>query len=162
MACDYESIKPDILCLGKALSGGIMPISGVLTNKNIMKYIKPGTHGSTFGGNPLASVIAMEAIQIIKDENLISNSYQMGNYFRYEMENITRDFISDIRGKGLMNAIELENKQTAQKLCHNLLKNGLISTITHKNIIRLSPPLIINQTDMDKALNIIKKSINNI
>tara|TARA_B100000963_G_C22597487_1_gene658587 strand:- start:614 stop:1813 length:1200 start_codon:yes stop_codon:yes gene_type:complete len=159
LACDYEGIQPDILCLGKALSGGFMPISAVLANNNIMKYITPGTHGSTFGGNPLASSIAITALNIIKDENLIENSFSKGLYFRKELSNFNKDFIIDIRGKGLLNAIEFENDVIAKKICHELLNNGLVSNITHGNIIRLSPPLVINQDEIDKSLNIIYQTI---
>ena len=162
LACDYEGVQPDILCLGKALSGGFMPISAVLANNNIMKYITPGTHGSTFGGNPLASSIAITALNIIKDENLIENSFSKGLYFRKEISNFNKDFIIDIRGKGLLNAIEFENDVIAKKICHELLNNGLVSNITHGNIIRLSPPLVINQDEIDKSLNIIYQTIKNI
>ena len=159
LACDYEDVQPDILCLGKALSGGFMPISAVLANNNIMKYITPGTHGSTFGGNPLASSIAITSLNIIKDENLIENSFSKGLYFRKELSNFNKDFIIDIRGKGLLNAIEFENDVIAKKICHELLNNGLVSNITHGNIIRLSPPLVINQDEIDKSLNIINQTI---
>ena len=159
LACDYEDVKPDILCLGKALSGGYMPISAVLANNNIMKYITPGTHGSTFGGNPLACSIAIEALKIINDEKLVENSYNMGEYFRKELKNIKNNNIIDIRGKGLLNAIELKNKIIANKFCNNLIENGLLTSITHGNIIRLSPPLIININEINKSLDIILKSL---
>lgn len=159
LACDYEDVKPDILCLGKALSGGYMPISAVLANNNIMKYITPGTHGSTFGGNPLACSIAIEALKIINDEKLVENSYNMGEYFRKELKNIKNNNIIDIRGKGLLNAIELKNEIIANKFCNNLIENGLLTSITHGNIIRLSPPLIININEINKSLDIILKSL---
>ena len=159
LACDYESVKPDILCLGKALSGGYFPISAVLADEDIIKYITPGTHGSTFGGNPLASSIAITALNIIQDENLINNSYQKGIYFRKELRNLKHDFIIDIRGKGLLNAIELENKEIAIKLRDKFLENGLISNITHDNIIRLSPPLVISDLEIISAVDIISKSL---
>ena len=162
LACDHENVKPDILCLGKALSGGFMPISAVLANNDIMKYITPGTHGSTFGGNPLSASIAITALKIINDENLIENSHSKGLYFRKELNNIKKDFLIDIRGKGLLNAIELENDLIARKLCYKLLNSGLVSNITHGNIIRLSPPLIISNEEINNALDIILKEINKL
>ena len=159
LASDYDNIKPDILCLGKALSGGIMPISAVLADSNIMNCITPGTHGSTFGGNPLASAVAIEAIKIILNNKLDRNSYNMGEKFRNELFNINRDFIVDIRGKGLMNAIEFENKQITDKVCNLLIKNGILTKSTHDNILRMAPPLTINKKQMNNALRIIKKTI---
>ena len=159
LASDYDNIKPDILCLGKALSCGIMPISAVLADSNIMNCITPGTHGSTFGGNPLASAVAIEAIKIILNNKLDRNSYNMGEKFRNELFNINRDFIVDIRGKGLMNAIEFENKQITDKVCNLLIKNGILTKSTHDNILRMAPPLTINKKQMNNALRIIKKTI---
>ena len=127
-----------------------------------MKYITPGTHGSTFGGNPLSASIAITALKIINDENLIENSHSKGLYFRKELNNIKKDFLIDIRGKGLLNAIELENDLIARKLCYKLLYSGLVSNITHGNIIRLSPPLIINNEEINNALDIILKEINKL
>ena len=162
LACDHENVQPDILCLGKALSGGFMPISAVLANNDIMKFITPGTHGSTFGGNPLASAIATESLKIIIEEDLCNNSYIIGKKFRDGINTINKDFIIECRGKGLLNAIELENELIAKKLCHKLLNSGIVSNITHGNIIRLSPPLIINEEEMNKALDIIFKVINKL
>ena len=162
LACDYENIKPDILILGKALSGGIMPISAVLSNKKIMEVIKPGTHGSTFGGNPLASAIAMEAIDIIEDEDLIHNSFIQGEYLRDNIKKLDSKYIIECRGKGLLNALEFENKKTANIFTKNLQDNGILAKSTRENIIRLSPPLVITRTEIDNSLDIIKKSLDSI
>mgnify|MGYP006148327419 CR=1 FL=1 len=162
LACDYENVRPDILILGKALSGGMMPISAVLANNNIMEVMTPGTHGSTFGGNPLASAIGMEAIQIIKDENLVDNSYQMGKLFRNTVNSFDIDVLFECRGKGLLNAIEFENKITANKVSHYLQVNGLLAKTTQNNVLRLSPPLTITKREMDHALDIIYNSIKSL
>ena len=162
LACDYANIKPDILILGKALSGGIMPISAVLADKDIMEVIEPGTHGSTFGGNPLASAIAMEAINIIEDEQLISNSFIQGEYLRENIDGFDNDHIKHCRGKGLLNALEFKNTKTANIFTENLRKNGILAKSTHDNIIRLSPPLTITRSQIDRSLEIIKKSLDTI
>uniref|UniRef100_A0A6C0B448 ornithine aminotransferase n=1 Tax=viral metagenome TaxID=1070528 RepID=A0A6C0B448_9ZZZZ len=159
LACNYEKIKPDILILGKALSGGMMPISAVLANNNIMEVMTPGTHGSTFGGNPLAAVIGMEALQIIKDENLIENSYEMGKLLRDTVNNFDVDVIFDCRGKGLLNAIEFENKAIASAVSSELHKNGLLAKTTHDTVLRLSPPLTITKKEMEHALDILYNCI---
>ena len=162
IACDYEKVKPDILCLGKALSGGTIPISAVLCNNNIMECITPGTHGSTFGGNPLASVVALESVKVILEEDMINNSYNMGNIFRNELKNLNIDFIKEIRGKGLLNAIEFNNKKITDFICNDLMKNGLLCKSTHDNIIRFSPPLTIPKNHIYKSLNIIKNTLKKI
>ena len=162
LACNYEDVQPDILCLGKALSGGFMPISAVLANNDIMKHITPGTHGSTFGGNPLSSAIATEALKIIIEEDLCNNSYIMGKQFRDVINNINKDFIIECRGKGLLNAIEFESNEIADRFCYEILKNGMITKVTHGNIVRLSPPLTINQHELNKAIDIIDDTIKNI
>lgn len=159
LACDYDNIRPDILVLGKSLSGGFYPISGILSSKKLMDNIKPGQHGSTYGGNPLASAIGIEALKIIEEENLIQNSYNMGNYFRDEINRLDLKNIKEIRGKGLFNAIEFKDKKSANKGLYNLLKNGLLTQITHNKIIRLTPPLIINKDQINKSLSIIKNSL---
>ena len=159
LACDYENVQPDILILGKALSGGMMPISAVLANDNIMEVMTPGTHGSTFGGNPLASAIGMEAIQIIKDENLVENSYQMGELFRDTVNNFDVDFLFECRGKGLLNAIEFDNKVVASRVSRYLQQNGLLAKTTHDNILRLAPPLTINKREMEYAIDIIHRCL---
>jgi len=159
LACDYENVQPDILILGKALSGGMMPISAVLANDNIMEVMTPGTHGSTFGGNPLASAIGMEAIQIIKDENLVENSYQMGKLFRDTVNNFDVDFLFECRGKGLLNAIEFDNKVVASRVSRYLQQNGLLAKTTHDNILRLAQPLTINKREMEYAIDIIHRCL---
>lgn len=159
LACDYDNIKPDILILGKSLSGGIMPVSGVLANKEIMNVLTPGTHGSTYGGNPLACAISLEALKILFEEDLINNSYKLGNYFRKELKNISSKNIKEIRGKGLFNAIEFKYKKSASETLENLKNNGLLTNITKNKIIRLTPPLVINKEQINQSLEIINKSI---
>ncbi len=153
LACDYEEIKPDILCLGKALSGGVLPISAVLANDNVMNCITPGTHGSTFGGNPLASEVASASLSVILNNNLSENSFNMGNFFRNELNRVKPNFVKEIRGKGLMNAIEFENKEITDIICHKLIENGLLTKQTHDNVLRMSPPLIINKLEMEQAIS---------
>ena len=160
LACDHEIVKPDILCLGKALSGGVLPISAVLADKEVMNCITPGTHGSTFGGNPLAAVVASTALKVLEEEELCKNSEKMGKLFRESIKK--RDFIKDIRGKGLMNAIELENKEIADILCENLAENGILTKSTHDTILRMTPPLVIKEFQMNKACEIINKVTNEI
>jgi len=163
LACDYDNVHPDILILGKALGGGVMPVSAVLANDEIMLCIKPGEHGSTFGGNPLACKIAMTAVQVILDEQLSENAYKMGELFRKGLLDIQKktDRISVVRGKGLLNAIVInEDKgKSAWDICMDFAKNGLLAKPTHGNIIRLAPPLIINESQIQEALHIIEKSI---
>ena len=159
LACDYDNIQPDILILGKSLSGGFYPVSGVLTSNNIMNVLTPGTHGSTYGGNPLASAITMEAINIIFEENLIAKSFCNGKYFRSELQNLDLEIIKEIRGKGLFNAIEFNDTKEAKICLNNLIQNGLLTQLTKENTIRLTPPLIINREQIDESLEIIKKSL---
>lgn len=155
-----HNIKPDMVVLGKALSGGMMPVSCVLANNEIMDLIDPGSHGSTYGGNPLATAIAPEAINILKDENLIKNSFIMGNIFRNELnEFVNKGILKDVRGKGLLNAIEFHNKDCAEKTVNKLRKNGLLTKITKDATIRMCPPLTINKFQIYESLDIIKKSI---
>jgi ornithine--oxo-acid transaminase len=160
LACDYDNIKPDILILGKSLSGGIMPVSGVLADKEIMNVLTPGTHGSTYGGNPLACAVSLEALKILFEEDLINNSYKLGKYFREELKNISSKNIKEVRGKGLFNAIEFKYKKTASETLENLKNNGLLTNITKNKTLRLTPPLIINKKQIDESLEIINKSIN--
>lgn len=159
LACDYEDVKPDILVLGKALSGGTMPVSAVLTNDEIMLTIKPGEHGSTFGGNPLACKVAIAALEVVKEENLCDNAFKMGNIFRAGINSIESPLIKLVRGKGLLNAIivnDSEDSKTAWNLCMELANRGLLAKPTHGNIIRFAPPLVINEEQMKNALSIIK------
>ncbi len=160
LACDYNNIRPDMLILGKSLSGGVYPISGVLTRSEIMDVLTPGTHGSTYGGNPLACAISMEAVNIIFEEDLINNSYKMGKYFRDELNKLKLKNVIDIRGKGLLNAIEFNNNKNASKGLENLKNNGLLTNITKNKILRLTPPLIINKSQINNALEIIESSLN--
>jgi ornithine--oxo-acid transaminase len=164
ICCDHHGFKPDILILGKALSGGVFPVSAVLSSNEVMLTIKPGEHGSTFGGNPLGCKVAMAALSIIKDENLSKNSELMGNYFREKLNKyiIKSKIIKLVRGKGLLNAIVIndhEESNTAWDICLKLKENGLLAKPTHGNIIRFAPPLIINKNQIDQAVDIIIKSV---
>jgi ornithine--oxo-acid transaminase len=161
LAIEHENIKADILILGKALSGGVLPISAVLCNDEIMLNIKPGEHGSTYGGNPLACKVAIAALQVLKDENMSENAEKLGEYFRTQIRNLNSPFISLVRGKGLLNAIVIkhENKDAAWDLCVNMMQNGLLAKPTHGDKIRLAPPLVITQTELDECVNIISKSL---
>ncbi len=160
LACDWEEVRPDILILGKALSGGTLPVSAVLCDDPIMMLIKPGEHGSTYGGNPLACKVAMAALQIIKDESLVYNAFYLGKYFRSELEKIKHPLIKQIRGKGLLNAIVLktDDENCGWDLCLKFAENGLLAKPTHHYIIRLAPPLCISKEQIDDCVEIIKKS----
>jgi ornithine--oxo-acid transaminase len=161
LACDHENVKPDILLLGKALSGGMLPVSAVLCNDEIMMTIKPGEHGSTYGGNPLACKTAIASLQILQDENMAENAVKMGNLLRTELENLNSPFISQIRGKGLLNAIVINhtNKDAAWELCLRMKENGLLAKPTHGDKIRFAPPLIIKKEEMIEAVEIVAKSL---
>ena len=162
IASDYENVKPDILILGKALSGGVMPISAALANDEIMLTIKPGQHGSTFGGNPLAAKVAIASLQVLIDEKLAENAFVMGNYFRSEVQKMVNEFdhLTLVRGKGLLNAIIIKptkSGKTAWDVCVALKENGMLAKPTHGNIIRFAPPLVITKDEIDFALDIIRK-----
>jgi ornithine--oxo-acid transaminase len=161
LASDYDNVRPDILMLGKALSGGVMPISAVLCDNSIMETIKPGEHGSTFGGNPLACVVAVAALSVLRDQNLAANAHAMGLIFRSELEKINSPFISIVRGKGLLNAIEVthQNPNAAWDFCMVLKENGLLAKPTHGNKIRFAPPLIITRDQILESIAIIQKSL---
>ena len=163
LACDHEGVKPDILILGKALSGGTIPVSAVLANNEVMLTIKPGEHGSTYGGNPLACAVAMEALKVLKDEKLSENSEALGIIFREEMNRLKNesDLITDVRGKGLFNAIVIKerNRKTALDVCLKFAENGLLAKPTHGDIIRFAPPLVINQEQLMECVNIIRQVI---
>ena len=161
LACDHENVRPDILILGKALSGGILPISAVLADDEIMLTIQPGEHGSTYGGNPLACAVAMTALQVIKDEKMEDNAEAMGILFRDEIKKLNSPFIELIRGKGLLNAIVIQHKnpEASWALCLSLKENGLLAKPTHGDKIRFAPPLIINQDQILEAVRIIEKSL---
>ena len=160
LACDYEDIHPDILILGKALSGGVTPVSAVLANDEIMLTIAPGEHGSTYGGNPLAAAVGIAALEVVRDEKLSENAYAMGELFRNEMEKIDNPMIKQVRGKGLLNAVVTEPKdgKVAWDICLALKENGLIAKPTHDHIIRFTPPLIITRDQMMEAIGIIKET----
>lgn len=160
LACDHEGVRPDVLILGKALSGGVLPVSAVLADDDIMLTIKPGEHGSTFGGNPLACKVAMEALQVVKDENLAEKAHYLGNIFREEMKTIKSDMIELIRGKGLLNAVVIRPKdgKTAWDVCIAMKDNGLIAKPTHEHIIRFAPPLVITEPQLKEALGLIKET----
>ena len=163
LACDHEGVKPDILILGKALSGGTIPVSAVLANNEVMLTIKPGEHGSTYGGNPLACAVAMEALKVLKDEKLSENSEALGIIFREEMNRLKNesDLITDVRGKGLFNAIVIKerNGKTALDICLKFAENGLLAKPTHGDIIRFAPPLVINREQLMECVNIIRHVI---
>ena len=156
---NYET-RPDILILGKALSGGMMPVSAVLADDEVMLCIRPGEHGSTYGGNPLACRVAMEALQILKDESLTDNAQLLGRYLRMELNKIDSPWIEGIRGAGLLNAIlvNAKSKETAWNICMKLRDNGLLAKPTHDTIIRLAPPLVITKQEIDSCLAIIRKT----
>lgn len=161
LACDHENIKADILILGKALSGGMMPVSAVLADDEIMMTIKPGEHGSTYGGNPLACKVAITSLQVLKDEKMEENAHTMGELLRTELKKINSLHIAMVRGKGLLNAIVIDhqNKEAAWDLCLELKENGLLAKPTHGDKIRFAPPLIINKEQIMECVDIIKKSL---
>lgn len=161
LACDHENVRPDILILGKALSGGVLPVSAVLADDEIMLTIKAGEHGSTYGGNPLACAVAMTALTVLKEENMMENAELMGTYFRKGLESINSPFIETIRGKGLLNAVVIHQSrpQAAWELCMELNENGLLAKPTHGNKIRFAPPLSITKSQMDECLEIIEDSL---
>jgi len=161
LACDHENLRPDILILGKALSGGVLPISAVLADDEIMLTIQPGEHGSTYGGNPLACAVAMTALQVLKDEKMEDNAHSMGILFRNEIKKLDSPFIELIRGKGLLNAIVIKHKnpEASWELCLSLKENGLLAKPTHGDKIRFAPPLNINQDQILEAVAIIGKSL---
>ena len=161
LACDHEDVHPDILILGKALSGGCLPISCVLANDEIMLTIKPGEHGSTYGGNPLACKVAIAALEVLQNENLSENAAVMGAYFREQLGKLNSPHVDGIRGKGLLNAIIIRHhhKEAAWKLCLELKNNGLLAKPTHGDKIRMAPPLTINRQQIDDCIEIIRKSL---
>ncbi len=161
LACDHEGVRPDILILGKALSGGVYPVSAVLADDDIMLCIEPGQHGSTFGGNPIAARVGIAALQVVKDENLAERAERLGQIFRHEIGKIESDMIELVRGKGLLNAVIIRPKdgKTAWDVCIRMMENGLLAKPTHGHIIRFAPPLILTEGQVYEAIEIIKKSI---
>jgi ornithine--oxo-acid transaminase len=161
LACDWEGVKPDILILGKALSGGVMPVSAVLANDQIMLTIKPGEHGSTYGGNPLACAVALEALQVLKDEKLAENAEFLGEILKSELKKIDSPLIESVRGRGLFIAMVIDEKHghSAYDICYAFKSRGLLAKPTHGNIIRFAPPLVITKDQIMECVNIIKESI---
>jgi len=164
LATDYEDARPDVLILGKALSGGVLPVSAVLADDEIMMCIKPGEHGSTYGGNPLSCAVAKAALEVIKEENLEDNAMKMGEYFRSLMNDLAKksNLVNLVRGKGLLNAVvinESEDSSTAWDICMKMKENGLIAKPTHGNIIRFAPPLVITKEEIKMSCEIISSSI---
>ena len=161
LACDHEDAKPDILILGKALSGGTLPVSAVLADDEIMLTIQPGEHGSTYGGNPLACKVAIAALTVLKEENMAGNAEAMGAIFRAELSKLNSPFVAVIRGRGLLNAIVIKhpNPEAAWNLCMELMRNGLLAKPTHGDIIRFAPPLNITEAQLMEAIGIIERSL---
>ncbi len=161
LAVDHENVKADILILGKALSGGAYPVSAVLADDDIMLTIKPGEHGSTYGGNPVAAKVAIAALEVVRDEKLAENAERLGEIFREELKSINHDMIELVRGKGLLNAVIIKpkNGKTAWDVCVALKNNGLLAKPTHDDIIRFAPPLVITEDQIREAINIIKKTM---
>jgi ornithine--oxo-acid transaminase len=161
LCCDHENVKPDILILGKALSGGMMPVSAVLADNRIMLTIKAGEHGSTYGGNPLAAAVAVTALKVLLDEKMGPNATAMGELFRTALKNIASPLIKDVRGKGLLNAITIDqqDEDTAWNFCLRLRDNGLLAKPTHGDKIRFAPPLLITRDQIMEAVDIIRRSI---
>lgn len=164
LACDYEDVHPDILILGKALSGGVYPVSGVLSHREIMDVLRPGQHGSTFGGNPLAAAVAIAALEVVRDERLAENAMELGIYFREEMEKLCNSskIAKLVRGKGLMNALVINNEghtNLAWDICLKLAENGLLAKPTHTNIIRFAPPLVMTKAELETCVGIIVQTI---
>lgn len=164
LCCDHENVRPDIVVLGKALSGGVLPVSAVMCDNEIMMTISPGQHGSTFGGFPLACKVAMAAMKVVIDENLAEKAEKLGEIFREMMNEINSPFIKLIRGKGLLNAVEIQphNGKTAWDVCLKMADNGLLAKPTHQHIIRFAPPLVIREEELYEGLKIIEKSIKSL
>lgn len=161
LACDHENVRPDIVLLGKALSGGTMPVSAVLADDEVMLTIKPGDHGSTYGGNPLACRVAITALQVLVDEKMAENAAILGEYFRNELRAMNNEHVSIVRGKGLFNAIVIghPDKNAAWNICLKMMENGLLAKPTHDDRIRFAPPLLITRPQIDECIAIIKKSL---
>ena len=164
LCCEHENVRPDIVILGKAISGGVLPVSAVLADDDIMLTMQPGQHGSTFGGFPLACKVATAALEVVRDENLVDRAEHLGKIFRDEMRKIDSPFIKDVRGKGLLNAIVIEpyNGNEAWDVCMEMAKNGLLAKPTHGHIIRFAPPLIISDNELMEAIEIISKSVKSL
>jgi len=167
LACEWDNVRPDVVLLGKALSGGVYPVSAVLADKDIMLCIQPGEHGSTYGGNPLGSAVAMTALQVIVDEGLVERSQRLGEIFRAGVRGFKSPLVASVRGRGLFNAVIIDESKstkgrTALQLCLLLLSRGLLAKPTHDNIIRFSPPLVISEADLRRAIKIIGECLNDL
>ena len=160
-AFEYENIKPDMVTIGKALSGGLYPVSAVLGNSDVLGVFKPGDHGSTFGGNPLGAAVAREALKVITDENLIENSFELGKYFREKIAAVESKHVKEIRGKGLFIGVELKDEANgARRFCEALMEKGILCKETHENVIRFAPPLVITKEEIDWAMESISEVLN--
>lgn len=161
LAVDHEEVRPDVLILGKALSGGVYPVSAVLCDDEVMLTIKPGEHGSTYGGNPVACQVAIAALQVMEEEKLAENAQRMGKLLRAELRKLPKDIVTTVRGKGLLNAVVIKETKDhdAWKVCLRLRDNGLLAKPTHGDIIRLAPPLIIKEDELHECVDIIQRTI---
>ena len=164
LALDHENVRPDILILGKAVSGGVYPVSVVMADDDIMNVIRPGQHGSTYGGNPLGAAVAKTALEVVRDDNLADNADKLGRIFREEMQKLVdkHELLTLVRGKGLLNAVvinDTEDSSTAWDLCLALKENGLLAKPTHGNIIRFAPPLVMTETQLRECVDIIAKTV---
>lgn len=163
LACDHEDVRADIVILGKALSGGTIPVSAVLADDEIMMLIKPGQHGSTYGGNPLACAVAIEALKVLKEEKLCENAIEQGDYFRAQLKALNSPFIKEVRGKGLFTAVVIGHdslgEDAAMDLCLRMMENGLLAKPTHGDKIRFAPPLVITRKQIDECIEIIEESL---
>lgn len=161
LACDYEEVRPDVLILGKAISGGMMPVSCVLADDEIMLCIKPGEHGSTYGGNPIAAKVSIAALEVVREEKLAENADKLGKVFRDRMSQIHSDMVESVRGKGLLNAVVIKpkNGKTAWDVCLKLRDRGLLAKPTHEHITRFAPPLVINKMELMEAIGIIENTM---
>lgn len=162
LACDWEGVRPDILVLGKALSGGVMPVSAVLADDKVMLTIRPGEHGSTYGGNPLACKVAMASLQVLVDEKLAERAEEMGRMLRDQLSHMPDSVVKEVRGKGLLNAIVIDSKYDAWEVCLGLRDRGLLAKPTHGDIIRFAPPLVINEAELMECCNIIRDTVVNL
>lgn len=160
LACDHEGVRPDVLILGKALGGGVMPVSCVLADDEVMLCIRPGEHGSTFGGNPIAAKVSIAALEVVRDEKLAENAEKLGIVFRDRLSAIHSDRIEEVRGKGLLNAVVIKpkNGKTAWDVCLKLRDRGLLAKPTHEHIIRFAPPLVIHKVELMEAIGIIENT----
>lgn len=164
LCCDHEGVRPDILILGKALSGGVLPVSAVLADDQVMLTVKPGQHGSTFGGFPIACKVAVAALEVVKEERLAERAATLGELFRQELNGFSSPFVKQVRGKGLLNAIVVEphNGKEAWDICLAMAEKGLLAKPTHRHIIRFAPPLMITEEEIREAIGIIKDSIRSL